>query len=250
MKKNILLIALLLIVTVVSAQKNQKIAYIDLEYILKNVPEYLETEKSLDEKVIKWKNILDKKAREIEILKTDLANEKAILTDDLVKQLEEDITVKQKEFRELESSYFGANGRLYSTRKQLIQPIQDKVYNAVQDIAKHKKYDFIFDKSSDLIMLYSNKKYDISNLVIKLIKIGYKRDEKANIVAERKKLLGEKELSDKQKKIISEKEERKQKLIEERKKRLKKIEEKRKAKLKERREKRELLKQQREKSKK
>jgi Skp family chaperone for outer membrane proteins len=178
MKKSILSIVLLLITSITVAQKSQRIAYIDMEYILQNIPEYLEAQNSLSAKVEKWKTKLDKEARAIEVIKTDLSNEKAILTKDLVEEREEDITIKQESLRRLESLYFGPKGDMYNLRRQLVKPIQDQVYNAIQTIASRKKYDFVFDKSGDLVMLYSNKKHDISDLVVKMINIDQKRQQK------------------------------------------------------------------------
>ncbi|MDB2625606.1 OmpH family outer membrane protein, partial [Flavobacteriaceae bacterium] len=156
---------MLLICTVfVNAQKPQRIAYIDMEYILENVPEYMEAQNTLDSKVSKWRSKLDKLSRYIEKIKNDLANERAILTNDLILDKEDEITLKQEELRRLESLYFGPNGDMYLLRKQLVKPIQDQVFNSIEGIVKKKKYDFVFDKSSDLVMLYSNKKYDISEL--------------------------------------------------------------------------------------
>lgn len=169
MKKVFLTIVLLITVTIGVSQKSHRIAYIDMEYILENVPEYLEAQNTLDEKVAKWRKRLDKEARNIQVLTSDLANEKAILTKDLIEEREEEIALKQEELRRLESLYFGPNGDMFQLRKQLVKPIQDQVYNAVQGIATRKKYDFVFDKSSDLIVLYSNKKHDISELVLKSI---------------------------------------------------------------------------------
>lgn len=160
------LIALLFSTQSSIAQKGQNIAYIDMEYILENVPEYVEAQNNLNTKVATWKVSLTKLERHIEILKTDLANEKAILTKDLIEEREENIEIKQEELSRLESLYFGSNGDLFLLRKQLVKPVQDLVYSSVQDIAKRKKYDFVFDKSSELVMLYSNKKYDISELVL------------------------------------------------------------------------------------
>ena len=105
-----------------------------------------------------------KLSRYIEKIKNDLANERAILTNDLILDKEDEITLKQEELRRLESLYFGPNGDMYLLRKQLVKPIQDQVFNSIEGIVKKKKYDFVFDKSSDLVMLYSNKKYDISEL--------------------------------------------------------------------------------------
>ena len=169
MKKIFLLVVLLFIITTSWSQRSQIIAYVDMEYILENVPEYLQAQNTLNSKVAKWRKKLDKESRYIEVLKSDLANEKAILTKDLIEEKEGEITLKQEELRRLESLYFGSNGDMFLVRKQLVKPIQDQVYNAVQSIAKRKKYDFVFEKSTDLVMLYSNKKYDISDLVLSTI---------------------------------------------------------------------------------
>ena len=241
MKKNILLLVLLFITLTINAQKSQRIAYIDMEYILQSVPEYITAQNALNAKVAKWKQKLDKKARNIEVLKTDLANEKAILTKDLILEREEDIFIKEEALRKLESLYFGPQGDMYNLRKKLIQPVQDQVYNAVQTIAARKKYDFVFDKSGDLVMLYSNKKHDISELIIKLIKIDQKKQAKQDKIAERKKLLDKEGLSEEQQKRIAAKEAAKQKKATERETKVKKIEEKRQALLKARDEKRKLL---------
>lgn len=169
MRKILYTLTLFLSISIVSAQKAQRIGYIDMEYILENVPEYLKAQNTLDGKVKQWRAKLDEQARFIETLKTDLANEKAILNDNLIVEKEEEIAIKQDELRRLEFLYFGPDGDMYLLRKQLVKPIQDQVYNAIQSIAARKKYDFVFDKSSDLVMLYSNKKYDISELILKTI---------------------------------------------------------------------------------
>lgn len=242
MKKNILLLVLLLVtLATINAQKSQRIAYIDMEYILQSVPEYITAQNALNAKVEKWKGKLDKEARSIEVLKTDLANEKAILTKDLILEREEDIFIKEEALRKLESLYFGPQGDMYNLRQKLIQPVQDQVYNAVQTIASRKKYDFVFDKSGDLVMLYSNKKHDISELIIKLIKIDQKKQAKQDKIAERKKLLDKEGLSEEQQKRIAAKEAAKQKKATEREAKYQKIEEKRQALLKARDEKRKLL---------
>lgn len=246
MKKNILSIVLLFIGVVAFAQKSQRIAYIDMEYILQNIPEYLKAQNSLNAKVTKWKANLDKEARAIEVMKTDLANEKAILTSDLIDEREEDIAVKQDALRKLESLYFGPDGDMYILRKKLIQPVQDQVYNAVQNIASRKKYDFVFDKSSELVMLYSNKKHDISDLVVKLINIDQKKQARADKIAERKKLLDKESLSEAQKKKLADKEALKKKRQTDKQAKYDKIEANRQAKLKAREEKRRVLREKRE----
>ena len=215
MKKIFLLVVLLFSVTFSWSQRNQIIAYIDMEYILENVPEYLEAQNTLDAKIAKWRKKLDDQGRHIEILKTDLANEKAILTKDLIEEKEEEINLKQVELRRLESLYFGPKGDMFSVRKQLVKPIQDQVYNAIQSISKRKKYDFVFDKSSDLVMLFSNKKYDISDLVLATIDrtrlVDTKKKQKD--IKNKKKALPKPELTIKQKEIVTKKEDAKAKKI-------------------------------------
>ncbi|TMM32139.1 OmpH family outer membrane protein [Polaribacter aestuariivivens] len=239
MRKIFLSIVLLLTVSISWSQRNQIIAYIDMEYILENVPEYLEAQNTLDEKVVKWRKTLDKEARFIEVLKSDLANEKAILTKDLIEEKEEEIALKQDELRRLESLYFGPNGDMFLLRKQLVKPIQDQVYNAIQGIAARKKYDFVFDKSSELVMLYSNKKYDISDLVLATIdrtrlidNKNAKREEKKNAT---------KELTPQQKQALAKKEAAVEKQLSDREAKKKALEERRKELIRKREEKRELL---------
>jgi len=177
MIRNVLFFFIILISTTAIAQKPQRIGYIDMEYILENIPEYTEAQSRLNEKVIAWQQKLDKVNREVEILKTDLTNEKPLLTKELISEREEDIQIKEEDLRKLQVAYFGPKGNLYLLRKQLVKPIQDQVYNAIQLISIRKKYDFVFDKSSDLIMLYTNKKYNISEQVLNSIVKGRKKVE-------------------------------------------------------------------------
>lgn len=208
MKKIFLIGVFLFSATTFWSQRNQIIAYIDMEYILENVPEYLQAQNTLDSKIAKWRKKLDDQARHIEVLKSDLSNEKAILTKDLIEEKEEEITIKQEELRRLESLYFGPNGDMFLVRKQLVKPIQDQVYNAIQGIAKRKKYDFVFDKSSDLVMLYSNKKYDISELVLSNIdRTRLSNQKKEERKKKKEKKSSNKELSEREKNILAEKNE-------------------------------------------
>ena len=172
---SVLLIVLLGFGFMLSAQKPQRVAYIDMNYILENIPEYRNAQSQLDSKVKSWQEKLDGLSAEIEQLKTDLSNEKPLLTNELIKEREEDIDIKEQELKRLQQAYFGPTGDLFQLRKQLATPVQDQVYNAIQDISKKKRYDFVFDRSSDLIMLYSNPKFDISELVLNSIVKNRKR---------------------------------------------------------------------------
>jgi len=164
------------------AQKAQTFAYIDMDYILENIPEYQEANQQVTLKVQKWQVSIAKENKEIDILKTNLDNERALLTPDLITDREEDIAIRQEEVNKLQEMYFGTKGDLYRLRKQFVKPVQDQVYNAIQDIAKQSKYDFVLDKSSDLIMLYSNTRFDISERVVRSIV----RTEKKKEIQEKK----------------------------------------------------------------
>jgi len=180
MMKKISILLVLLLTQITFAQKAQKVGYIDREYILENVPEYKTAQSKLDSKISKWNVSLNKLKSEIESLKLTLVNEKALLTPDLIKEREEDILIKETELRTQQDNYFGTSGDLFMLRKQLVKPVQDQIFNAIQEIAKNKKYDIILDKSSDdLVMLYTNPKYDISELVLQKIVKGRKKKENA-----------------------------------------------------------------------
>ena len=142
------------------------------------------------------------------------------------------VMLKQQELRRLESLYFGPKGDMFLLRKQLVKPVQDQVYNSVQNIATRRNYDFVFDKSSELVMLYSNKKHDISELVLSSIvrdrKISQKKEKQANkgLTEKQKKAQEAKDAARKKKE--ADRVARKKKIDEARKKRLAEIEAKRK----------------------
>jgi len=182
MIKKVLLFAFIILSIASNAQKAQRIGYIDMEYILENIPEYNEAQSKLNAKAISWQNNIEKKQQEIEALKDELNNEKVLLTEELIFEKQEDIQILEFDLKNLQVNYFGVNGDLYFLRQQLVQPIQDLVFNSVQDIATKRKYDFVLDNSSSLIMLYTNKAYDISELVITAIT----RSKKAAAVNEKR----------------------------------------------------------------
>ena len=183
MTKKVLLFAFVILSFSSIAQKAQRIGYIDMEYILENIPEYNEAQSKLNSKALSWQNNIEKLQQEIDALKAELNIEKALMTKELILDKEEDIQIKNLELKQMQDSYFGVNGDLFLLRQQLVQPIQDLVYNAIQDIAVKRKYDFVLDKSSALIMLYTNSQYDISELVIKSIT----REKKLDAIKEKQK---------------------------------------------------------------
>lgn len=168
-----------------NAQRGVRIGYIDTEYILENIPEYTEATGQLENKVQKWKAEIETKLNEVKLKRESLNNEKALLTKELIEEREEDIVFEEKEILDYQQKRFGPNGDLMLQKRQLMQPVQDQIFQAVQDIAKAKKYDFVFDKSADVVMLYSAERFDMSELIIRTISRASKRTQAKN-KAERK----------------------------------------------------------------
>jgi len=183
MTKKILLFAFLILGFSSIAQKAQKIGFVDLEYILENIPEYMEAQTKINAKAITWQNDIEQQQKEVEALKAALNNEKALLTKALIEEKEEDIQIKELDLKNLQIAHFGTNGDLFFLRQQLVKPVQDIVYNAIQDIASKRRFDFVMDKSSSLLMLYTNKEFDISELVLNSIT----RSKKADALKEKQK---------------------------------------------------------------
>lgn len=161
----------------IQAQRGVRIGYIDMEYILESVPEYSEASTQLEGKVERWKVDIEKKNKEIDQMKLNLSNERVLLTAELVEEREEEIQIKEDEMLKYQQDRFGPNGDLMIQRRQLVQPIQDQVFNIVQEIAEAKKYDFIFDKSADIVMLFAAERNDISDQVLRQINRAAKREE-------------------------------------------------------------------------
>ncbi|MEP5254346.1 MAG: OmpH family outer membrane protein [Winogradskyella arenosi] len=189
------------------AQRGVRIGYIDTEYILQNVPEYQEASSQLDKKVLQWKSEIEKKLKAIQQKKNELDNESVLLTKELYDERFEDISFEEAEVLDYQQKRFGPEGDLMIQKRQLIEPIQDQIFAAVQEIADTKKYDFVFDKSADVVMLYSAERYDISEQVLRTITRSSKRTQAKN-KKERKALEEEAVVPD----VDSDKDERQQAL--------------------------------------
>ena len=151
------------------SQRGVRMGYVDMEYILENVEEYRDATEQLNAKAQKWKQEIELKQSTVEQMKKDLMAEKVLLTDELIAEREEEIQILETELLDYQQDRFGPQGDLVLQKQLLIQPIQDQVFNEVQKIGANKKYDFIFDKSADVVMLYSQKRHDVSDLVLREI---------------------------------------------------------------------------------
>ena len=181
-KKNWILIICFYLLSIISinAQRGVRVGYIDTEYILQNLSDYQDAKKQLDNKAQKWKAEIDKRKADLETKKQLLNNERILLTADLIDEREEELEIIENELLEYQQKRFGPNGDLVIQKKQLTQPIQDQIFTAIQEIAESKKFDFIFDKSADVVMLYSSDRYNVSEQILKTIDRTNKRNQIKN----------------------------------------------------------------------
>lgn len=149
----------------------QRFGIVDSEFILSKMPEYREAQSTLDNFSTKWEGEVAALRSEVDAMSKAYYAEKILLTEDMQAKREEAIKKKELEAMDLQRKYFGAKGDIYSRRQELVQPLQDLIYNAVLEVARKKKLDVVFDKSSDLITLYDNGRADISDDVLKVL--GY-----------------------------------------------------------------------------
>ena len=154
---------------------SQSFAYVDSEYILNNIPDYKDAQGELDKLSIEWQKQLERRYAEIDQMYKNYQAEQILLTEDMKAKREEEIIKKEKEAKEYQKQKFGVDGELFQKRKELVKPIQDKVYAAISELANYKRLGIVFDKSSGLTMLFTNPKYNISDEVLK--KLGYKPGE-------------------------------------------------------------------------
>lgn len=152
--------------TKIQAQGNQKIAYIDTDYILQNIPEYTDAQEEINQMSTEWAKELKKLQNKIDKMVRDYQTESVLLSDDMKNRKESEIAAKEEELANLQMQYFGPEGELFTKKTELIQPIQEKIYNAITQVAQVKNYAFVLDKAASNTILYCNEKFDISDEVL------------------------------------------------------------------------------------
>lgn len=150
----------------------QKYACVDTEYILSNVPEYKQAQKELEEVSLQWQKEVEAKFQTVDKLYKAFQAEAVLLPTDLKTQKENEIIAAEKDAKNLQKQRFGNEGDLTKKRSELVKPIQDRIYNAIEKVAREKNYSVVFDKSGGATILYVESKTDISDLV--LAELGYK----------------------------------------------------------------------------
>ena len=169
-KKSIFfLVFILLFVSEIFSQKQLRVGYINMDYILANLDDYNSANEEYNIKLDLWRKEIESRKLSIKVANEELEIKKPLIPDEIYQNLKDEIDFDEKQLNEYIQKRFGPEGDWLIQEKILIQPIQDEVLAIVQKIAEKNKFDFIFDKSSAIIMLYSEKKYDISELVLKSI---------------------------------------------------------------------------------
>lgn len=165
MKKILLLLLLpLFLGSVLSAQK---FAYVDSKYILSHIPEYARAQADINKLSMQWQKDIESKYEAISRLESALQAEKILLTDEMKRKREADIETKKQEAKEMQRQKFGVDGELFKKREEFIKPIQDQIYEAIQEVATTSSLMVVFDKANQSNMLYTNPKHDISDKVLK-----------------------------------------------------------------------------------
>ena len=165
MKK--LLVAITSLMLVTATVQAQKYAIIDTRYILDKMPDYKEAQKQLDDVAAGWQKDIDARQTELDKMYKDYEAEQVMLSPELKQKREDQLFNKEKELRDLQRKRFGFEGDLFKKRQELIKPIQDKVYNAVQKMAVQRGYDFVLDKSEGITIIFADPKLDKSEDVLK-----------------------------------------------------------------------------------
>jgi outer membrane protein len=165
MKKIFFFCSLLLLAC--SGAFSQRCAIVDTKYILNKMPEYKDAQKMLDQISEQWQKEIDDKQAALNRMYKEYEAEQVMLTDTLKKKREDELFNKEKEVRELQRKRFGFEGDLFKKRQELIKPVQDKVYNAIQKLAVNRLYDFILDKSEGITVIFADPKLDVSEDVLK-----------------------------------------------------------------------------------
>lgn len=144
----------------------QKSAFVDTRYILNNIPEYTDAQDVLNELSAKWQKQIAAMHKEVSEMYKKYQAEAVLLPADVKKKREDEIVAKDNAVKALQKKYFGPGGELFKKREELIKPIQEKVYNAIETVATTEHIAFVFDKAGSPTLLYGNPRYDISDAVL------------------------------------------------------------------------------------
>jgi outer membrane protein len=160
------LLSAFLIFGIAFVSKAQKYGYIDSKYIMEQMPEYHENKEKLDKLSERWQKEIDDRYVVLRKRKESLAQEEVLLPDDVREKRREEIKQLEQEVMQLQRLYFGVNGELFQKRQELIKPIQDKIFEALEKVASKGNYTFVFDKANQSNLIYADPKMDLSKKVL------------------------------------------------------------------------------------
>lgn len=162
----IVISVIILIICNTAIFSQAKIGYVDSKVILESMQDAKDARQNLDNMVDQWKNEILSMNDSLTLMKDDFEKKKLILTENIRKQKEDEIKSIEKRIADFKTLKFGENGEYFQKQTELMKPVQDRVFKAIQDVAREGDYDFVFDRSSELMLLYMNEKYDLTNKVI------------------------------------------------------------------------------------
>lgn len=168
MKRQVMILAVLALcsLTFVPKAQAQKVAFVDMQYILKNLPQYETANEQLTMVSRRWQREVDALNEEARVLQSNYQTEQIFLSEEMKQKREAEILAKEKEALEAKRRYFGKDGELFKKREALLKPIQDEIYSVIQDIAQEKRYDIVKDRTADPSLIYMSSKMDISDQVL------------------------------------------------------------------------------------
>ena len=166
MKRTILIVMAAVMSFGTAFAKDQSVAYIDMQYILKNLPQYEQANEQLTMLSKRWQKEVDAAQQEARVMATNYQTEQIFLSETMRTKREQEIVQKEQEVLELKRKYFGQEGELYKKREALIRPIQDEIYTAIQDLANEKRIDIVKDRSADPALIYMSSKLDVSDQIL------------------------------------------------------------------------------------
>jgi outer membrane protein len=144
----------------------QSYAFIDSDFILKNVPEYVEAKERLDKMAERWTKEIEDRYELIKTKKSSFDREEVLLPKEEREKRKSEIEKMEKDVIDLQTQYFGSDGVYFQKRQELVKPIQDRVFTAMKKVAKREGYSFVFDKANQSNLVYAEKEFDMSNSVL------------------------------------------------------------------------------------
>ena len=170
------LATILLLVICTSAVQGQKFGYVDTDYILNRMPEYKQAKAEIDKLTKEWQDEILEMDKEIKLMQTSLQAEEVLLTPEMKTERQKEIDRKMLALKEYQKKVFGFEGLLFLKKKELIKPVQDKVFDAVEQVCKEQRLAIMFDKAGDLVMIYTDPRHDYTDFVLDALGLGDPND--------------------------------------------------------------------------